>query len=265
MKTLKFVHGLAEDIRKGIKTTTWRVNDTQDISVNDEVELIDEVDRDDPATWQVIGTATVDKVIEKRLGDVTRDDMQGHETFDSRDDMLRAYRRYAGSEVTFRSPVKIVHFKLIARNDPADRVVNSTPSLLEIKLFADGGSRGNPGPSASGFAIMGMDGKVVVKKGVYLGITTNNQAEYQSLKLGLEEALHMQVREVHVFMDSMLVINQMTGSFKIKNRDLWPIHAEIAELVGKFRQVSFTQVPRELNKLADKVVNETLDGAATHQ
>jgi ribonuclease HI len=83
--------------------------------------------------------------------------------------------------------------------------------------------------------------------------------------LGLEEALHMQAKEVHVFMDSMLVVNQMLGSFKVKNRDLWPIHVEIAELTHKFKRVSFTQVPRELNKVADSAVNEALDEAAKRQ
>lgn len=265
MKTLKFVHGFADDIRKGIKTTTWRVNDTQDISVDDELELIDEVDRDDPSTWQVIGIAKVDKVVEKRLGDIDADDMYGHEIFASRDEVLAAYRRYAGPDVAFESPVKIVHFRLTAAHSSAHSVVTNTPNITEIKLFTDGGSRGNPGPSASGFTIMDMDGRIVAKKGVYLGITTNNQAEYQSLKLGLEEALHMQAKEVHVFMDSTLVINQMLGVFKVKNRDLWPIHVEITELTRKFKRVSFTQVPRELNKIADKAVNEALDEAAKRQ
>jgi ribonuclease HI len=129
-------------------------------------------------------------------------------------------------------------------------------------MYADGGSRGNPGPSASGFAILTMDGQIVVKKGVYLGLTTNNQAEYQALKLGLEEAKKMRVQIVHVYLDSLLVVNQMLGIFKVKNRDLWPIHVSIKELVTSFKQVSFMHVPRELNKIADSAVNEALDAAA---
>lgn len=130
----------------------------------------------------------------------------------------------------------------------------------KIKLFADGGSRGNPGPSASGYIITDMQDKTIVDKGVYLGITTNNQAEYQSLKLGLEEAQKMRVREIEVYMDSMLVINQMKGIFKVRNRDLWPIHDEIKKLAKSFKHVSFSQVPREFNKLADAAVNRALDG-----
>jgi ribonuclease HI len=259
MKTLKFRHRAAEEIRKGIKTVTWRVNDEQDISFNDELELIDQTDKDDARTWQTIGTARVDAVIEKRLGDVTNADFVGHEPFASKDDMLQHYRRIAGEDVTFATPVKIIRFKLTTEASLDSDDVNNSTKLTEVKIFADGGSRGNPGPSAAGFAIVNMEGKVVFSKGQYLGITTNNQAEYQALKLGLEELLRMQIYEAHVFMDSMLVVNQVLGIFKVKNRDLWPVHGEVMELTKRFRHLSFTQVPRELNKVADRVVNDTLD------
>jgi len=129
----------------------------------------------------------------------------------------------------------------------------------KVKLFADGGSRGNPGPSSSGFVILDMNDKVLVDKGVYLGITTNNQAEYTALKLGLEEAHKMGVQEVEVYMDSLLVINQMNGIFKIKNRELWAVHDAIKNLITMFKHVSFSHVPREFNKLADAAVNRATD------
>jgi ribonuclease HI/pterin-4a-carbinolamine dehydratase len=132
----------------------------------------------------------------------------------------------------------------------------------EIKMFADGGSRGNPGPSASGYVLLAMDDTVLIERGVYLGITTNNQAEYQALRYGLEDALKRGSREVAVYMDSLLVVNQMKGIFKVKNRDLWPIYAAIVEQAKQFKKVSFTHVPRELNKLADAEVNKTLDAEA---
>ncbi len=139
-------------------------------------------------------------------------------------------------------------------------VVNETSKLpVELKLYCDGGSRGNPGPSAGGFVLLDMNDEVLFESGKYLGVTTNNQAEYHSLKGGLEMAHRSGVRIVHVYMDSLLVINQMKGIFKIRNRDLWPIHQAISELVGQFEHVNFTHVPRELNKLADAVVNRTLD------
>lgn len=129
----------------------------------------------------------------------------------------------------------------------------------KVKIFADGGSRGNPGPSASGFVVLDVQDKVLVDKGVYLGITTNNQAEYTALKLALEECKKLGVHEVQVYMDSLLVVNQMKGIFKVKNRDLWPIHDAIQQLVKQFRHVSFQHVPREFNKLADAAVNRALD------
>lgn len=129
----------------------------------------------------------------------------------------------------------------------------------QIKLYADGGSRGNPGPSSSGFVLLDMNDSIIFKTGFYLGITTNNQAEYQALKLGLEQARKIGAREVSVFMDSLLVINQMKGIFKVKNRDLWPIHIAIREQAKQFKKIIYTHVPRELNKLADAEVNETLD------
>lgn len=144
----------------------------------------------------------------------------------------------------------------------APEVPPVTTLQKEVKLYADGGSRGNPGPSASGYVLLDPEDTVILKSGVYLGITTNNQAEYQALKFGLEAAQKIGAREVDVYMDSLLVVNQMKGIFKVKNRDLWPIHEAIKEIAKSFKKVTYTHVPRELNKLADAEVNETLDAEA---
>jgi ribonuclease HI len=142
---------------------------------------------------------------------------------------------------------------------PAAETGEPKKVVKEIKLFADGGSRGNPGPSASGFVLLDMNNDIIFKSGVYLGITTNNQAEYQALKFGLEAAQKLGAREVDVYLDSLLVVNQMKGIFKVKNRDLWPIYEAIKELATQFKKVNYTHVPREQNKLADAEVNSTLD------
>jgi len=139
------------------------------------------------------------------------------------------------------------------------------PKLEEIKLYADGGSRGNPGPSAGGYVILDMADIVVKKNGKYLGITTNNQAEYHALKGGIEAALAMGARIVHVYMDSLLVVNQMKGIYKIKHADLLPVHQAIRSMLPSFDQVQFTHVPREFNKLADAEVNIVLDGIGDHE
>jgi len=129
----------------------------------------------------------------------------------------------------------------------------------KAKLYTDGGSRGNPGPSAIGYVIYDQSEQLLKKEGRYIGVTTNNQAEYLGLKEGLIAANKLGIRELEVFMDSLLVINQMKGLFKVKNRDLWPIHETSKELCQNFSKVTFSHVPRELNKVADGLVNETLD------
>ncbi len=143
---------------------------------------------------------------------------------------------------------------LLAKTD-----AKKSTTLTEAKLFADGGSRGNPGPSASGYAILDTNDNIVKKEGIYLGITTNNQAEYRALKFGMEEAIKMGIKNLHVYLDSLLVVNQMNGLYKIKNRDLLPVYTAIKELTSKFAGITFNHVPRELNKLADGMVNEALD------
>jgi len=135
-----------------------------------------------------------------------------------------------------------------------------TTNHARVQMYADGGSRGNPGHSASGFVLLDHEGNVLHEQGIYLGITTNNQAEYMALKFGLEAAKsELHAKEVDVFMDSLLVINQMKKIFKVRNKDLWPVHDAIVKLVAEFDRVTFTHVPRELNKLADAQVNMCLD------
>ena len=128
-----------------------------------------------------------------------------------------------------------------------------------VTIFTDGGSRGNPGPSAAGFIIIDGDQQVVAQGGEYLGITNNNQAEYQGVRLALEKAIELKLRRVDFKIDSMLVVYQMKGVYKIKNRDLWPIHERVLELMTQFDKVTFTHIRREFNQLADGIVNKTLD------
>lgn len=135
----------------------------------------------------------------------------------------------------------------------------SNTSSDKVIVYSDGGSRGNPGPSASGFVIINSHEEVIAQGGEYLGITTNNQAEYHGVRIGLEKALELGYRQVDFRIDSMLVVNQLNGVYKIKNRELWPIHERIRELMAAFERVSFSHVRREFNQLADGMVNKTLD------
>lgn len=135
----------------------------------------------------------------------------------------------------------------------------TTEDASHLIIYSDGGSRGNPGPSASGFVILNTRQDVLHQGGMYLGITTNNQAEYHGVRLGLEKALEIGARTIDFRIDSMLVVNQLNGTYKIKNRELWPINERIIELAEKFDKVTFTHVKREFNQLADGMVNKILN------
>lgn len=147
--------------------------------------------------------------------------------------------------------------ELIAVSDK--KLTESHSEGQHVTVYSDGGSRGNPGPSAAGFVILDQNDDVIDQGGVYLGITTNNQAEYHGVQLGLERALALGAKTVDFRIDSMLVVNQMNGLYTIKNRELWPIHERIRDLSSRFDKVNFIHVPRELNRLADGMVNKTLD------
>ncbi len=126
-------------------------------------------------------------------------------------------------------------------------------------IYSDGGSRGNPGPSACGYVIMNSKQEVIDQGGEYLGITTNSQAEYHGVRLGLEKALALGLKNIRFCIDSMLVVNQMNGIYNIKNRELWPINERIRQLVTQFHKVSFMHVGRDLNQYADGMVNKILN------
>jgi ribonuclease HI/pterin-4a-carbinolamine dehydratase len=132
-------------------------------------------------------------------------------------------------------------------------------SADRIKLFTDGGSRGNPGPSAIGYAIYNGNDQLIKEEGKYIGFTTNNQAEYTGLKEGLLAAKKLGSKNVEVFMDSLLVINQLKGVYRVKNKELCPSYDAVKKLSSDFSKISFTHIPRELNRVADGLVNEALD------
>jgi ribonuclease HI len=134
-----------------------------------------------------------------------------------------------------------------------------------IHIFTDGGSRGNPGPAASGIYITDGSSKVLTQFGVVLGVTTNNVAEYTAVieafkwLLSHKEKIN-NMQPVHFFMDSKLVCSQMTGLFKVKHPNMIPLF-QTAKLLEKrlALPVLYTHIPREKNKEADAMVNKALD------
>lgn len=151
------------------------------------------------------------------------------------------------------------HIQSVATDIVSGDDVLTASDSSHVIIYSDGGSRGNPGPSAAGFVIMDAYDTVIHEDGMYLGITTNNQAEYHGVRLGLEKALEIGSRTVDFRIDSLLVVNQMNNIYNIKNRELWPIHERIRELVSKFDKVTFSHVKREFNQLADGMVNKILN------
>ena len=151
------------------------------------------------------------------------------------------------------------HVSSVKEEELIQKDVSNTTYVTHLVVYSDGGSRGNPGPSAAGFVVMNAEEHVIHEGGMYLGITTNNIAEYQGVRLGLEKAKEMGAKTVDFRSDSLLVVNQMNGMYKIKNRELWPIHERIVEIISSFDKVSFTHVKREFNQLADGMVNKILN------
>lgn len=130
----------------------------------------------------------------------------------------------------------------------------------KVVINCDGGSRGNPGPSASGFVIQDETAQAVLETGgKFLGITTNNQAEYRAVLFALERAEELGVEEIEFRLDSLLVVNQMKGIYEVKNKDLAVVYEQIKKLVTKFKNVQFVHVLREFNSLADAEANRLMD------
>jgi ribonuclease HI len=134
---------------------------------------------------------------------------------------------------------------------------HAPPSYLILRT--DGASRGNPGHAAAGIVIETPDGEIAARGKLYLGVMTNNQAEYRALILGLKAVTHYHPTLVRVYMDSDLVVNQMRGTYKVRNPDLEPLWREARELVSALPAVTFDHVPRAQNVMADQLANEALD------
>jgi ribonuclease HI len=134
---------------------------------------------------------------------------------------------------------------------------------VKARLSTDGGARGNPGPAAFGYVLEAEDGTVLAAHGETIGVATNNVAEYRGLIAGLEKALELGVDEVEVVSDSELVVKQMRGEYRVKNAALRELSLEAARLGRRLRRVSYRAVRREHNELADRLVNEALDAAAS--
>jgi ribonuclease HI len=132
---------------------------------------------------------------------------------------------------------------------------------MRLRLFTDGGSRGNPGPSAFAFILMSEDGKTILERAHFLGKATNNEAEYNGLLAGLDAAKEKGADEIEVTMDSELVVKQMQGLYSVKSPNLIPLHKEARSKFSSFKRPVILHAPREhpIITRADALLNHELD------
>lgn len=128
-------------------------------------------------------------------------------------------------------------------------------------MYADGAARGNPGPAGSGAVLLDANGRVIVELTKFLGVATNNVAEYNALIIGLEEARRRGIDEIDIRMDSLLVVEQMNGRWKIKHPKMKPLALRAGALLASFSKRSIAHVPRENNAIADALSNRAIDEA----
>jgi ribonuclease HI len=128
-----------------------------------------------------------------------------------------------------------------------------------IRVYSDGAARGNPGLAGAGAVLVEPSGRVVERLGKFLGVQTNNYAEYMGLLLGLKRAKDLGVQEVEVFADSELMIRQLNGTYQVKSPSLRPLYEEVLELLNQFGRFKLVHVPREMNAMADEMSNRAID------
>ncbi len=130
-----------------------------------------------------------------------------------------------------------------------------------LRVYVDGGSRGNPGPAAIAAVVRDADGGVLDQRGELIGAATNNVAEYRAMLLGIARAAELGASEVELVGDSELVVRQIKGEYKVKDAALKELHAQVGEALRQFEAWSIRHVRREQNEEADLLVNQTLDAA----
>ena len=133
---------------------------------------------------------------------------------------------------------------------------------MTVRLFTDGGARGNPGPAAFAYVLEAEDGAVIASHGETIGVATNNVAEYRGLVAGLAKAVELGVPDVEGVSDSELLVKQMRGEYKIKNAALRELSLEAARHARQLESVVYRHVRRAQNELADRLVNDALDANA---
>ena len=130
--------------------------------------------------------------------------------------------------------------------------------VTKVIINADGASRGNPGPAAIGATIKDEKGQLLASISQRIGRATNNQAEYRALIAALKEAVKLGAIEASIYLDSELVVKQISGKYRVKNAALKPLYQEVKKLQGRLRGSVVNHIPRQQNVEADSLANATL-------
>ncbi len=131
--------------------------------------------------------------------------------------------------------------------------------LKKAVIYADGASRGNPGPAAIGVTIKEKKGKLITFISQRIGRATNNQAEYRAIIAALEEAIRLGVKQVEIKTDSELVVKQINGEYRVKKATLKPLYQQVKQLLGSLEGFTITHIPRQQNTEADNLANKALN------
>lgn len=126
-------------------------------------------------------------------------------------------------------------------------------------VHTDGGSRGNPGPSGIGVTIESYTRQLKIEISEFVGIKTNNEAEYLALISALELVVALKIEDVSVFSDSELVVKQINGEYTCKSEKLFPLYCQAQALIGKIPRFGIIHIPRERNFIADRLANEAMN------
>lgn len=142
--------------------------------------------------------------------------------------------------------------------DGAGRVGLRNWTGASAKVYVDGGSRGNPGPSGVGYYIVGENGEEIKRGGEFIGFASSRVAEYYAIKEGVEQAIELGLRRVRFMSDSLMAVNQLNGVYSVKNKDLIPIYNDVLKLLEQIENYSFEHVVRGQNREADAEVNKII-------
>lgn len=154
---------------------------------------------------------------------------------------------------TSRSVIEIIDEKAVLDHTSPRETANS------VMINVDGASRGNPGPSGIGYCIHDSNGRLIEKGGEFIGFATSRMAEYYAMRRGIDRAIELGYKTARFISDNLMVVNQLSGIFTVKNQDIMPVYNDILNKLNQFEAVSFSHVPRSKNTMADSEANIAID------